>query len=45
MRPLSNAKYSLKETNAEGKFYAAVKQGSASAETCLDARSKTIKVG
>jgi hypothetical protein len=38
-------KYSLKETNAEGKFYAAVKQGSASAETCLDARSKTIKVG
>jgi hypothetical protein len=38
-------KYSLKETNAEGKFYAAVKQASTSAETCLDARSKTIKVG
>jgi hypothetical protein len=37
--------YSLKEKNAEGKFYSAVKQTSTSAGTCLAAQSKMIKVG
>jgi hypothetical protein len=40
-----NGKYSLKETNAEGKFYAKVKQTSLGGSTCLAARSKTINVG
>ena len=37
-------KYSLKEQNAEGKFYAQVKQRGVPGGTCLAARSKTIKV-
>ena len=38
-------KYSLKEKNADGKFYAEVKLTGISGETCLAAKSKTIKVG
>ena len=38
-------KYSLKEKNAEGSFYASVKESSASAGTCLAAQSKTVNVG
>ncbi len=37
--------YSLKQKNADGKFYSAVKQTSIIAGTCLAAKSKTIKVG
>jgi hypothetical protein len=40
-----NGKYSLKERNAEGKFYARVKQTSISGGTCLAAKSETIEVG
>ena len=41
----ANGTYSLKEKNAEGRFYAEVRQTSVSGGTCLAAKSKTIKVG
>jgi hypothetical protein len=41
----ASGKYSLKEKNAEGKFYAQVGKTSTSAGTCLAARSKAIEVG
>jgi hypothetical protein len=41
----ANGKYSLKEKNAQGKFYAQVGQTSTSAGPCLAAQSKAIKVG
>jgi len=40
-----NGRYSLKEKNAKGKFYAEVKQTSISSGTCLAAESETVKVG
>ena len=38
-------KYSLKDRNPDGKFYARVKQASVTGGTCLAAKSETTKVG
>jgi hypothetical protein len=41
---LANGRYSLKEKNADGKFYATVEQTSVAGGTCLAAKSEKIEV-